>query len=86
MQVVLGEAEEDVTKILEQARSAAQTMINILGGILGKDPKGKYFPLTNLSKVVGKNTLFIPGMSDVIQKFQFVIKVLEDIDDMESGR
>jgi len=86
MQVVLGEAEEDVTKILEQARSAAQSMINILGGILGKDSKGKYFPLTNLSKVVGKNTQFISGMSDVIQKFQFVLKVLEDIDDMESGR
>jgi len=86
IQIAIGEAEDDVNRILEQTQSAAQSMINILNGILGRDSKGKYFPLTNLSRVVGKNTQFITGMSDVIQKFQFVLKIMEDIEAMESGR
>ena len=86
LQIAIGEADEDADKILDQTRSAAQSMISILNGILGRDSKGKYFPLTNLSKVVGKNTQFISGMSDVIQKFQFVLNVLDDIEAMESGR
>jgi len=86
IQIAVGEVEEEATRILEQSRSAAQSMINILNGILGKDSKGKYFPLTNLSRVVGKNAQFIPGMSDVIQKFQFVLNILESIDNIESGR
>jgi hypothetical protein len=86
IQIVIDEAEEDVTRILEQTRSAAQSMINILNGILGKDSRGKYFPMTNLSKVVGRNSQFIQGMSDVIQKFQFVLKIMDEIDVMENGR
>jgi hypothetical protein len=86
IQIVIEEAEEDVIRILEQTRSASQAMINILNGILGRDSKGKYFPLSNLSKVVGKDSRFITGMSDTIQKFQFVLKIMDDIESMESGR
>jgi hypothetical protein len=42
--------------------------------------------MTNLSKIAGRDSQFIPGMSDIIQKFQFVLKVMEDIEIMESGR
>jgi len=86
IQIAVGEAAEEATRIIEQTKSAAQSMVNILTGILGKESKGKYFPLVNLSRVVGKNAQFIPGMSDAIQKFQFVIKVLEDIETMENGK
>jgi len=61
-------------------------MINTLNGILGKDSKGKYFPLTNLPAVVGKNKEFMAGMNEVIKSFLEVLKVLDDIDKMEIGR
>jgi hypothetical protein len=86
VQIAIEEAEEDVNRILEQTRNATQIMINILNGILGKEPKGKYFPLTNLSKVVGRESQFISGISEVIQKFQFVQKVMNEIENIESGR
>jgi hypothetical protein len=86
IQIVVEEVEEEVKRILEQAKNASYTMINTLNGILGKDDKGKYFPLTNLSKIAGKDSQFITGMNDVIQKFQFVLKVLDDVEIMESGR
>jgi len=86
IQMIIEEAEEDARTILEQIKNASYTMFNTLNGILGKDSKGKYFPLTNLQKVIGKNTQFIAGINDAIQKFQLVVKVLDDIEIMESGR
>jgi len=86
IQIIIEEAEEDAKIILEQIKNASQIMINTLNAILGKDGKGKYFPLTNLPTVVGKNTEFIAGMNEVVQKFQLVAKVLDDIEIMESGR
>jgi hypothetical protein len=86
IQVAVGQAEEDAAKILEQTKSASLSMINILSGILSKDSKGKYSPLINLPKVSGKNPQFISGVTDIIQKFQFVVKVMEDIEIMENGK
>jgi hypothetical protein len=86
IQIVIQEAEEEAGRILEQIKNASQIMVNILNGILGRDGKGKYFPLTNLTKVIGRDTQFITGINDVIQKFQLVTKLLEDIEIMESGR
>jgi hypothetical protein len=86
VQIVLEEAEEDAGRILEQIRNASQAMINILSGILGRDSMGKYFPLANLSKIAGRDSQFIPGINNAIQKFQLVIKLLDDIEIMESGR
>jgi len=86
IQIIIEEAEEDAKTILDQIVYASQTMINTLNGILGKDSKGRYFPLTNLQTVVGKNTEFIPGMNEVIKSFLTVLKVLDDIEAMEIGR
>jgi hypothetical protein len=86
IQIIIEEAEEDAKTILDQIIYASQTMINTLNGILGRDSKGKYFPITNLPAVVGKNTEFIAGMNEVIKSFQEVLKVLDDIDKMEIGR
>jgi len=86
IQTVIDEAEEEARSIVEQTKTASYTMINILNGILGKDSRGKYFPLTNLSKVVGKEAQFIVGINDTIQKLQLVIKFLDDIEIMENGR
>jgi len=86
IQTVIDEAEEDAKSILEQTKNASHAMINILNGILGKDSRGKYFPLTNLSRIVGKESQFIAGVNDVIHKFQLVIEFLDDMEIMENGR
>jgi len=86
IQIIIEEAEEDAKTILDQIVYASQTMINILNGILGRDSKGRYFPLVNLSTVVGKNTEFMAGMNEVIKSFELVLRVLDDIEAMEIGR
>jgi hypothetical protein len=86
IQIIIEEIEEEVKDILERVINASYTIINALNGILGRDGKGKYFPLTNLSKVAGKDTQFVTGISDVIQKFELVVKLLDDIEIMENGR
>jgi hypothetical protein len=86
IQLVIEEAEDEATKILDRARRACKSMINILNGILDKGTRGKYDTLANLSKLTGKGTQFITGVSETIQQFQKVIQLLDDIDAMESGR
>ena len=86
VQLVVEEAQEDAEKILERAQDASRIMINILGGILGKDSRGKYFPLTNLPKLAEKNNKFVPGLGEIIQQFHTVLRILDDIEAMESGR
>ena len=85
IQIVVDDAQDDVDKILGRAREASQIMVNILGGILGRDTRGKYLSLTNLSKISGKDNKFINGAGDVIQQFRKVLKLLDDIEVMESG-
>ena len=88
MQVVATEASEDAGKILEQAVEASRSMVNILNGILGKDSRAKYDTLANLSKMAGKDkdNIFIAGLNETAQQFQKVLKILDDIEAMESGR
>ena len=84
IQIILEEAQEGAEKILQRAREAILSIVNVLNGILGKDTKGKYFPLTNLAKVTGKNNQFIFQMAEIIGQFQTVLKLLDDINIMES--
>ena len=85
IQIVIDDAQEDADKILGRAREASQIMVNILGGILGRDTRSKYLSLTNLPKISGKDNKFINGVGDVIQQFKKVLKLLDDIEVMESG-
>ena len=83
MQIVATEASEDADKILEQAREASRSMVNILNGILGKDSRAKYDTLTNLSKMAGKDNIFIAGLNETVQQFQKVLKILDDVETTE---
>jgi len=86
VQIVLEEAGDDAEKILDQIRKASRSMVNILGGILGRDPRSRYGVLTNLTGIAGKGNQFINGLNDSIQQFQTVIKLLDEIEAMEEGR
>jgi hypothetical protein len=86
IQLVIEEASDEVVKILERARTASRSMINILNGILGKDAKGKYDTLANMSKLAGKGSRFAVSIGETIQQFQKVLQLLDDIEVMEAGR
>jgi hypothetical protein len=86
VQMILEEAQKDAQRILEGARDASASMINILGGILQKGANGKYGALLNLSTVAGRGEKFIKGMGGIIKQFQTVLKILDDIEKMEIGK
>jgi len=86
IQLVLEDASKDALKIHEQARDASKSMVNILNGILGRDSRGRYDTLTNLTRLAGKGTAFLSGIEETIQQFQRLMSILDDIDAMESGR
>ena len=86
IQLVLEEAEEDAERILDQVRKASKNMVNILTGILGKDPRNKYGPLSNLSDLAGRGNQFVNGLGESVLQFQKVVKLLDEIEAMEDGR
>ena len=86
LQIVLEDAQEDVNKILDQARKASRSMANLLAGFLGRETKTKYDTLANLSSVAGKEADYNKGLSETLQQFQTLTKLLDDIEVMEDGR
>ena len=85
-QVVIDEASDDAEKILRQTRNACGSMVNLLKGILGENPKGLYEPLTNLSIIAAKVNRYIAGINETIEKFETVIRILNEIEVMEYER
>ena len=86
VQIVLEDASDDVTKILERTRDGARRMVKILNGIIGKDTRSRLYTLVNLSKVAGKGSQFLAGLEETISQFQKMLKILEEIDAIEYGR
>jgi len=86
IQLVLEDVQDDVEKILQSAREASRNMVNLLGGFLGRDSRGKYDILTNLSTLAGKSAQYINGLNETVQHFQKVVKLMDDIEVMEDGR
>ena len=86
VQIVVEEASEEAERILEQAKDACESISYLLNGILGIDPKNKYGQLTNLAKLSGGNAQFSSDIGEIIIKFKKVLKILEDVESMESGK
>ncbi|AEF82698.1 DUF5312 domain-containing protein [Leadbettera azotonutricia] len=86
IQIVIEEASSEAVTIVDSARRASRSMINILNGIVNKDSQGKYDAISNMDKLSGKGPEFAKGLSESLQKFQMVIQILDDIDAMEAGR
>jgi hypothetical protein len=86
IQIVIEDASREARGIIDRTRTACSTMINILNGILKKDPGGKYDTLGNLSRLAGRGNTYLNSIAELIQKFQQTIQLLADIEAMESGR
>jgi len=86
MQIVIEEAQDDAESILDHAREASRSMVNILSGILGRDTRTKYDTLSNLAKMAGKGNQFMTSLDETIQQFQQVLKLMDDIEAMETSR
>ena len=86
LQIILEEAQEDAELIIDRARDASKAMVGLLTGMLGKDYRGKYETLTNLQKFSARDNHFLVGMGEAIQQFKTVLKLLDDIEAMETGR
>jgi hypothetical protein len=86
IQIVIEEASSEALAIVDSARRASRSMINILSGIINRDTKGKYDTIANMAKFTGSGPEFIEGIGDSMQKFQKVTQILDDIDAMEAGR
>lgn len=79
VQMVLEEASRIASEIIERTRSAMKSMINVLNGILKKEPGGKYDALINMSQLITKTPLLIDGIIETTQKFQKALQILDDI-------
>ncbi|MDL2229349.1 DUF5312 domain-containing protein [Treponema sp. OttesenSCG-928-L16] len=86
IQIIIDEASEDAQKIIAQARAAVKTMINILNGIIKREAGDKYDTLSNLASLSGKGNAFAEGILESVQQFEKALKLLDDIEVMESGR
>jgi hypothetical protein len=84
IQIVMEEVDEEAEEIIRQATRAMQIMVNVLGGILKKDSMGKYDTLSNITKLAGKGTAFVTGITESMQKFQKALQLLNDIIIMEA--
>jgi hypothetical protein len=80
IQLVVEEASGEARSIIESARRSSQSMVYVLGGIIRKDPMGKYDSLSNLKKMAEKISNFEVSVDDALQKFKQTIQILEDID------
>ncbi|MCL2069702.1 MAG: DUF5312 domain-containing protein [Treponema sp.] len=85
MQLVLEEIQEDIQKILAQAKEASWSMINILNAITGRQEGDKQDYLKNYAKLTAKDNRLSFVLGRAIEYFQTVIKTLDDIREMESG-
>jgi hypothetical protein len=80
VQLALEDSSREASEIVDCSRNAMKTMIDVLNGILLKDPGGKYDSLSNLAQLSGKTPLvFTNGVIDSIEKLQQALYLLEDI-------
>ena len=86
IQIVIDDAVADADKILEQARDASRNIVNILGGILGRETRSKYDTLANLQKMADRDSRFMPGLEEALLQLQRFLGLLDDIEAMENGR
>lgn len=94
-QTIIDEAGEAAEAIVTRTKTSIEGLITMLTAIITKDSGGEYTTLINmnhfmakeetadLSVLTAKGIAFINGVTDIIQKFQKVLRILEDISVLE---
>ncbi|QQO11131.1 DUF5312 family protein [Breznakiella homolactica] len=87
IQNVVQEASEESLRIIDTARRAMKTLIQVLNGILKKDPTGHFDTLSNLASFTGKNTpLFTDSIEDTLDKLEKALNLLDEVNILEVGK
>ncbi|MCL2205766.1 MAG: DUF5312 domain-containing protein, partial [Treponema sp.] len=86
IQIVLEDVQDDAEIIRGQIRKSVSSMINLIGGFLGRDTKGKYDILTNLSVLGAKTSDYQNALNETLLQFQKMGSLLDEIEAMEDGR
>jgi hypothetical protein len=84
VQLVLEDASEEGALIIERIRTAIDSIVNIISGILKKDEGGKFDSLSNLTQLEAKQPNLSGELQDARQRFKDVVRVLDTITGMET--
>lgn len=95
-QLVIENATETAQLIIERTRKAIGAVITVLNAIITKDLEGNYEALSNMAHFIGKIDLssttpsykekvFLNNVTEIIQKLQKTIQLLDDINVIELG-
>jgi len=79
------EASAEAALIIDSARVICQGMIDILGGITGTNTGNGYDTLSKVPGPPDESPRFLAGLKGVIQKFTDLIKLIDDITELEEG-
>jgi hypothetical protein len=87
MQGIVEEANHAAAQIIEKSKTALNTMLGVLNGIIKKgDSMSKYDTLANLSFFTGSESAFMDSVSLVAQNIQTVLGLLDEINFLDTER
>jgi hypothetical protein len=84
IQLVLEDASIEVVQIVERARAAFDRSINIISGILKKDPGGAYDSLSNLPQLEVKHPNLQADLQHIRQRLKETVHILDSIAALEA--
>jgi hypothetical protein len=82
LHAIINEVNRTADQIIEQSKTALITMVNVLNGIMKKEPGSEYDTLINLSKLAGKPG-FMKSLSTAAQNFQDALAFLDQAKSQE---
>jgi hypothetical protein len=87
IQIVVQEVSEEAMKIINNIRAACKTMVQVLDGILRKDPAGVFDTLSNIQALSGKHGPPLTSRIDeAVVKLESALKLLDEVNFLEAGK
>ncbi|MDR0388004.1 MAG: DUF5312 domain-containing protein [Treponema sp.] len=86
VQGVMDEVTLAAGEIIDRSKAALIMMVNVLNGILKKDPVSKYDTLSNFSVLAGKGTAFTDGLFTAVNNTRIALTLLDEIRSLETEK